>query len=208
MADLAPHPLVLTIGKEMAKHGDQDLRDAVDKLENALPADGEPLATGGTGSAVGVAAARGPLYDDGVAPQVKNAVAKALGEQVALQDLVLFAGYLGPRLRYKGVGWRLLYLDERLQRWLLAPEEGIVDEERLYDQHAAFECRDAMWVKGDARVIQGMGPRSMEGRFLVGDITGAADVAPAPAGGMQAAATGLFCEAATPNCCYGARSRR
>jgi hypothetical protein len=237
MADLAPHPLVLAIGYGLSNHGDQALQDAVDALDNALKdavkgrwgsltreelkknLDARGLSKTGVKDVLVArladddvaqkenVAPTAAVHDDSVAPEEKNAVAKQLGQQLVLRDLTLLGGYLGPNLEYDDEEWRQLYLDERLQRWLCTPRDTIVDERRQDDEMAAFGKRDAMWVKADARVVHGRGPQPLQRRFLVGDITRAADVDPAPAGGTGAPVTGLFCEARTPGCCYGARSR-
>jgi hypothetical protein len=212
---LAPHPLVVQLAIGLYDHGDKRLKDAVDTLQEArvqrrrdLKRSAPEAAPGEEGREGTAGMAGPPAVDDYESEPTAeaNAVAKQLGEQLNLRNLTLFAGYLGPRFEHRGSRWRLLYLDERLQTWLLASTDGIVDERRQRDEMAAFGCRDAIWVKGDAQVIQGEGPQSIEGRFLSGEFTRAADVAPAPAGGAQEAVTGPFC--GSPFCCYGARSRR
>jgi hypothetical protein len=200
VADLPPHPLVLQIAMGLSKHGGGPLEAAVTELRSAInAAQTEPV------EAARLAAAH---LDDSVALPEKTEVARQLGERLDLGDLALFGGYLGPYLEYQEADWRLLYLDERLQRWLLAPKDSVIHQQRQSDERAAFGKRDAIWVRGDAQVVQGSGPQPIERRFIVGDITRASDVQSAPSGGTQAAATGLFCVASTPFCCYGSRSRR
>ena len=146
----------------------------------------------------------------GVAVQVQpDAEILSLAERTDLPDLSLLAGFLGAQFDHAGATWWLLYLDSRLHKWLLVPKNDIVVYERLDDATAFAKRRDVLWVKADARLLQGSGSQTIEGLFLVGEFTRAGDFASAPAArGTGTAATGLLCEATTPNCyCFSARTR-
>jgi hypothetical protein len=120
----------------------------------------------------------------------------------------LFAGFLGGPVKHTdGTEWRLLYLDSRLENWLLIPDDQIVVHQRLQDDNAPSGKRDALWVRSSATVVRGSGSRAKEGRFLVGEFTRAADFAASTTGGTFSAASGLLCEATTPGCCWGTRTR-
>jgi hypothetical protein len=204
---LGPHPFVLRVATGLRWAGAGNLTKPADDLNRAIKA-ANPQARG--------AGPQGPGDDDDfkalIAPDVafveKTALATELAQEMVLRDLTLFAGYLGPILNYFARDWRLIYLDERLQEWLLAPTKDIAHEQRQEDKQAAFGFLDAIWVTANADVIQGRGPAPMERMFVEGPFTRAADVAPAPAGGTFAAASGLFCEARSGSCCWGRRSRR
>ena len=135
-------------------------------------------------------------------------MAKLVATRIDLSELGLFAGYLGPHLQRDRRKWRLLFVDARLRQWLQIPSEDIVAETRQADPSAAFGERDVVWVRGDAPVIRGHAPRSVAGRFLTGEFTRAADIEGGSGGAPEGGATGLFCEATTPFCCIGSRSRR
>jgi hypothetical protein len=126
-----------------------------------------------------------------------------------LPQLVAFAGFLGGTVPQPGMAtdWRLLYLDWRLLNWLLVKDDDVLHVERVKDPTAPSGERDVIWVNADAPVRGGSGAESVEARFLTGDFTRAGDFDAAPSGGTGSAATGIFCEARTPFCCYG-RSRR
>ena len=52
-------------------------------------------------------------------PEQKNTLAMALADQANLPELILVAGYLGGKVMHGVEEWRLLYLDSRLESWLL-----------------------------------------------------------------------------------------
>ena len=83
-----------------------------------------------------------------------------------LRELELVRRVPRPHLDRGGKNWRLLFVDARLRQWLLFPSEDIVAETRQPDQSAPFGKRDVVWVRGDAPVLRGHAPRSVEGRFL------------------------------------------
>ncbi len=115
--------------------------------------------------------------------------------------VVMFAGYLGPRVDRNGKHWRFLYQDAKATSWLLMPESSIVLHHRADDRKAAFGLRDIIWVKADTPVRQGEEAESAEARFLVGGFTSAGDLhASLTGGGGFAADSGVLC-APTPECC-------
>ena len=149
-----------------------------------------------------------PIDIDGLHAEQKERLAAALADSAELPDLTLFAGFLGGRVdRGDKNPWRLVYLDSRLYSWLLVQETDILVHQRLPDDHAPSGLRDVLWVRGNANVIQGSGPQSTAGRFLVGEFTRAGDFAASTSGGTFSAATGLLCEATTPGCCIKPRTR-
>jgi hypothetical protein len=138
---------------------------------------------------------------------IPGKAADQLANRADVSELASFAGYLGGTVEREDKQWRLLYLDSQLQTWLLVRDVDILYHEQVKDDTAALEKRDVIWVKADASVGRGSGPQSVESRFLTGEFTKAGDFDTAPGGGTMAAATGLFCEARTPFCCWGRRSR-
>jgi hypothetical protein len=197
MEGLVPHPLVTRVGL--------NLRKDFPKLETAaqglLTAEEMEQGEAAESSAVGT------TDDDTQRADEENRLAAALANQANLPDLSLFAGFLGGPVEHDRATWRLLYLDSRLNNWLLVPEDDIVVHQLLDDDRAPSGKRDALWVRGSATVVQGSGSGAIEGRFLVGEFTRAGDFAASTTGGTFSAASGLLCEATTPGCCWGARSR-
>jgi hypothetical protein len=130
-------------------------------------------------------------------------LADGLANSTNVPELVTFAGYLGGQVKYGDENlWRVLYLDTRLQTWLLVRETDVLYSKSVDDDKSPSNKRDVIWVKADASVCRGSGSQSVEARFLTGDITRAGDFEAPPVGGTTAAATGVFCEARTPFCCY------
>jgi hypothetical protein len=173
MADLVPHPLVISVALTLAGERDGTREDA--------PAD----------------------LDD----NEKNQLAEEFANQANLPGLSLFAGFLGGPVDHENMTWRLLYLDSRLDSWMLVPEDAIIVRQQLTDDNAPSGVRDVLWVDSTANLVRGSGPRTNEGRFLVGDLTRAGDFAASTTGGTFSAATGLLCEATTPGCCIRPRTR-
>jgi hypothetical protein len=203
MADLVPHPLVTRVGLDLAENKD------FAKLKAAAQTFVTPFIPTGqrTPDAAAYSSAADTSDDDAQYPDEKNELATAVADQANLPDLSLFAGFLGGQVDHDNTKWRLLYLDARLNNWLLVPEDDIVVHQRLEDDRAPSGKRDALWVRGSATVVQGSGSRETDGRFLVGEFTRAGDFAASTTGGTFSAASGLLCEATTPGCCWGARSR-
>lgn len=117
--------------------------------------------------------------------------------------LVTFTGYLGSAITWPpgGATWRLLYLDLRMESWLLIEESGIVDAQQVRDDTAPSRTCDLVWVKADAAVGAGRGAQSDDARFLTGQFTRAGDSETSWTGGTQTATTGVFCGASTVTCC-------
>jgi hypothetical protein len=143
-----------------------------------------------------------------LSPQTRSRQAAAvdpvneLARRDDLPELVTFAGYVGGKVQDAGNNdWRVLYLDTRLQNWLLVKDGDVLYNTTVDDDTSPSGKRDVIWVKADASVGHGSGSLSVEARFLTGDFTRAGDYEAAPAGGTLAAATGVFCEARTPLCC-------
>ena len=117
-------------------------------------------------------------------------------------QLVTFTGYLGHTIGWPGgQQWRLLFLDLRMDCWLLVEESGIVDTGKVRDDTAPSSKCDLIWVKADAAVGVGRGSQSDEARFLTGQFTRAGDSDTSWAGGTHTATTGAFCGASTVTCC-------
>ena len=117
-------------------------------------------------------------------------------------QLVTFTGYLGPTISSPGQQqWRLLYLDLRMECWLLIEESGIVDAQQVRDDTAPGARCDLIWVKADAAVGVGRGSQTDEARFLTGQFTRAGDSETSWTGGTHTATTGVFCGASTVTCC-------
>jgi hypothetical protein len=138
--------------------------------------------------AAGAAAAAGPTTSSTAA--------------TSASQLVTFTGYLGdPITSPGGQTWRLLFLDLRMDSWLLIEESGIVDAQRVDDDTAPSGKCDLIWVKADAAVGAGRGSQSDEARFLTGQFTRAGDSETSWTGGTHTATTGVFCGASTVTCC-------
>ena len=137
-----------------------------------------------------------------------SGVAKAAGttapstDATSTSQLVTFTGYLGDTISWPGgQEWRLLYLDVRMDRWLLIEESGIVEADDVKDDTAPNGRCDLIWVKADAAVGVGRGSQSDEARFLTGQFTRAGDSEASWEGGTHTATTGVFCGASTVTCC-------
>jgi hypothetical protein len=227
MADLVPHPLVTRLGMSIARETDVPLpweaREAASTLHeratlaqeaNKQAADAQAAAARPKAPPAPPPAAAStpspfdPIDIDDLYARQKQDLATALANKPDLPDLSLFAGFLGGKIvnRANGGEWRLIYLDARLYSWLLVREDDILVHQRLQDDRAPSGLRDVLWIRGTAKVVQGSGARSNEGRFLVGEFTRAGDFAASTAGGTFSAASGLVCEATTPGCCVARRT--
>jgi hypothetical protein len=154
------------------------------------------------GKRVGTGDIAGADLDD----EEKNRLAEAFANRANLPGLSLFAGFLGGPVDHENITWRLLYLDSRLDNWMLVPEDAIIVSQQLTDDNAPSGVRDVLWVDSTANLVRGSGPRTNDGRFLVGELTRAGEFAASTTGGTFSAATGLLCEATTPGCCLTART--
>lgn len=209
MAELAPHPMVMLVALKLAQQSVGTLReDAVKALRQHLPDEVQQLAGAAPAAAAHqvtdaqLAAALRQCGDD-----KKRELATALANQANLAGLSLFAGFLGGEIDHDAKKWRLLYLDSRLDDWMLVPQDSIIVAQRLRDANAPSGKRDVLWVNSTANVVSGSGPRANDGRFLVGELTRAGDFAPSTSGGTFSVASGLLCEATTPGCCRVTRTR-
>ena len=83
-------------------------------------------------------------------------------EGVDFPDVVALTGYLGGTISGPPPGrtgdWRILYLDSQLQNWLLIPDEDIFVFSRVWNEDAAFNLRDVIWVDRDALTTSGGAP--------------------------------------------------
>ena len=184
MAEFVPHPLVTSVALKLAE-----------KRVGTLPT---PAAARVSPESVD---------DDKAEVAEKQKLADKFAEQANLPGLSLFAGFLGGSVTREKTPWRLLYLDSRLDTWLLVQESDIVVHQRLPDENAPSRVRDVLWVDATANLVRGSGPQTGDGRFLVGQLTQAGEFAASSTGGTFSAATGLLCEATTPGCCIRPRTR-
>jgi hypothetical protein len=201
MADYVPHPLVTSVALKLAEKDVGTLKASARPLVKRVAGKGGAIDAGAYSKAT--KQAKGPTN-----AAEKNTLATALANQANLNGLSLFAGFLGgPVVDHERVTWRLLYLDSRLDTWMLVPEDKIIVSEQLKDDNAPSGLRDVLWVDSTASLVRGSGPRTNHGRFLVGELTRAGDFAASTSGGTFSAATGLLCEATTPGCCTITRTR-
>jgi hypothetical protein len=142
---------------------------------------------------------------------VQMGSAAAFARASNLPEIVVFAGFVGDLVTRGNDAWQILYVDLALTEWLLIEDVGIVEYARVRDDAVPKTFngeRDVLWVKADAAVGRGHASQSLEGQFLTGEFTRAADFEAPLTGGTLAAATGVFCEARTPSCCrYYSRPR-
>jgi hypothetical protein len=205
MADLVPHPLVTSVALKLAEKDVGRLKwGARALLENATGTKG--LAKKDL-TAEKFDKAAGRATNDNFDVAEKNDLARVFADEADLSGLSLFAGFLGGPVSDKGKNWRLLYLDSRLDSWVLIPVEDIIVSERLKDDKAPSGKRDVLWVDATANVLHGSGPRTNEGRFLVGELTRAGDFVASTTGGTFSVATGLLCETTTPARCLSSRTQ-
>jgi hypothetical protein len=195
MADLEPHPLVLAVAFKLGQDADSPLHATAEAAAPHAPPQRGQAAPHRT--------------DEQLAEALEktNALAKEYANQPNLPGLSLFAGLIGGDIPHESKTWRLVYLDSRLQSWMLVPKESVIFEDRVSDVNAPRGKRDLLWVDSTANLITGNGPRTNDGRFLVGQLTRAGDFAPATSGGTFSAASALLCEATTPGCCMWTRTR-
>jgi hypothetical protein len=122
-------------------------------------------------------------------------------------ELSAFSGYLGGAITGPAsddTQWRVLYLDAKLVTWLLIRTNDILNRKSVDDETAPYGKRDVVWLRRDAAVLSGSGAQAVAERFLRGAFTSAGDFATAIVGGTFTAASGIFCDAPTPNCCPAA----
>ena len=73
------------------------------------------------------------------------------------------------------------------------------------DRSAPGAQRDMLWVRPNTTIGVARVAQSIEGQFLSGQFTRAADFRDSPAGGTIAAATGVFCVGDSIGCCRPTR---
>jgi hypothetical protein len=120
-----------------------------------------------------------------------------------IEDHVSFVGFVSGWIERPGTDtrWLLMYPEAQPQSWLLLEGSGIVHTGTMANEVAPEGPRNVVWVRRDAAVGTGSGPQSDEARFLTGEFTRAGDFYAAPAGGTNAASTGVFCGGNTAFCC-------
>ena len=152
----------------------------------------------------------GPLKDALAAKRpvtTDEGFASTLADQANLPGLIVVIGYVGAQVPQGAATWRLVYLDARLDSWLLVDESNVVVSQKLTDPDAPMGEYDVLWVNATANIVRGSGPQSNDARFLVGQLTRAGEFAASTAGSSLAASSGLLCEATTPGCCITSRTR-
>jgi hypothetical protein len=192
MADLVPNPLVTEVAKGLFHRGVVSLKDAVD--------------------AVKLAEAAAPV-DEKTLGEKREALARQLAAVPRLPELIMFAGFVGGTVNFnvaaQNTTWRLLYLDAKLQTWMIVQASDIVFQRPPDKDVPHIDQRDLVWVKADASVSKGTGqPRldDIQASYLRGDFTRAGDFAAGQSSGTVSPSAGLLSEARTPGCC-GVRTR-
>jgi hypothetical protein len=199
MADFVPHPLVTSVALKLAEKNVGTLEAGAAAFLSTASRQSQPE------DQYLDAAKR--VDDDTLDVAGKQDLADAFAEQATLPGLSLFAGFLGGSVTRDKAPWRLLYLDSRLDTWLLVQESDIIIHQRRADENAPSGVRDLVWVDATANLLRGSGPQTGDGRFLVGQLTQAGEFAASSTGGTFSARTGLLCEATTPGCCIKPRTR-
>ena len=101
--------------------------------------------------------------------------------------------------------WQPLFLDLARRHVMYLEDDGIIGNQVVEDRSAPGNQRDLLWVRPNATVGVARMAQSIEGQFLSGQFTRAADFRDSPAGGTIAAATGVFCEGDSIGCCRPTR---
>jgi hypothetical protein len=190
--DLSPHPLVVGLATALKKDQPKGAERRQAAMDAALRA--RQVAAPDAPEAVGRAVSE-------LRQEQSSSAAASLATDPNVPELAAFGGYLGGTTEAPPgkEPWQILYLDAKLLTWLLVQQDEILFHQRLKDDKAAFYERDVIWVKADALVGRSSGPLSL---WLSGDFTRAVDFTPPlGGGGPPPPATGIFCEATTPNCC-------
>jgi hypothetical protein len=121
-----------------------------------------------------------------------------------------FVGFVGTPFRAFNRDWCVLYQDWELETYVLIEQDGVVRREMLPQVTGEPAAKDALWVKAETAVSSGHGALSIEGLFLMGNFTRAADFeVESLLGGTAAAATGGYGLAgqSPPRCCYKTNRR-
>jgi hypothetical protein len=145
------------------------------------------------------------LHEEGKLPEEPadaDAAAHAIADLPDQPDEMLIRGFVGAQTEHGGKNWRLVYLDSVLRTWLLVPENEITAFERVDDPEAPSGQRDMVWINRGAQMVRGSGFGPIARRFLVGELTLAADFAPETSGGTCSTACEPTCMPTTiaPRC--------
>ena len=128
---------------------------------------------------------------------------------LGVDDVYTFHGFLAPDpVEQPGVSdkfWQPLFLDFDRRHVMFLEDDGILGNDVVEDHSAPGNQRDMLWVRPNATVGVARVAQSIEGQFLSGQFTRAADFRASPAGGTMAAATGVFCEGDSIGCCRPTR---
>jgi hypothetical protein len=153
-------------------------------------------------AAVAVAALEGADEQQKAADDLIEATQERVAKLAALVDL---EGYIAAYVDHNGSDWMLLYLDRRLQNWVLIPESAVKRYERTNDELKVFRTPDIVWVKRDATLCVGRGAHTVELRFLSGTLTTAGEL-DQTLGSRGGGEPGLFAPS-PPFCNCGSRTR-
>ncbi len=194
MADLVPHPLVTSVALTLGQKTGSPLATEAANLLQATKKTGQSATDAATANDAKYVAQKNRSRQ-GVRQSARTSLASACSPV-----------FSAAHVDHQNIAWRLLYLDSRLDSWMLVPEDAIIVYQQLTDDNAPSGVRDVLWVDSTANLVRGSGPRTNDGRFLVGELTRAGDFAASTTGGTFSAATGLLCEATTPGCCLTSRT--
>src|SRR5262245_3491766 len=92
-------------------------------------------------------------------------LATMFANQANLPGLIVIVGYVGAKIPQGTATWRLVYLDARLDSWLLVDESNIVVNEKLKDPEAPMGEYDVLWINATANIMRGSGPQTNDARF-------------------------------------------
>jgi hypothetical protein len=149
----------------------------------------------------------GDLADDADDEALAARVAEEEAERtdIGADDVYTFHGFLATdAVEQPGVAgkwWQPLFLDLQRRHVLYLEDAGILGNDLVEDERAPGKRRDMLWVMPNTTVGVARMAQSIEGQFLSGQFTRAADFRDSPAGGTIAAATGVFCEGDSIGCC-------
>jgi hypothetical protein len=213
MAEPDPHELVVDIAQQFLRRRWESLdlagkQDLVKTLGRKTDPELQAILRGAVDDA-----ARSRLLQRQIDPFLRafNSLKSDERTQLAtycdeyVPDVVMLAGFLGGvvevELGDRTDTWRVLYVDAGLQNWRLIPQDKILAWRTIDDNGVK---RSVLWVDANAPTTRGGAPPrpAIQARFLRGDFVRAGDlVAPPGRGGAGGPASGLFCDAITPECC-------
>jgi hypothetical protein len=108
-------------------------------------------------------------------------------------EVVALDGYFGGKVNEGGAYWWVLYQAIDASEWLLIRRSDMVFWECVKHKPAPFGEYNRVWVRKDARVVEGTGHQTPQSRYLNGDFTSAADLKPAVDEGTYGSPTGPYC---------------